>query len=304
MTAKLTHDKTHRFLFDKTDIRGEIVSLEKSYREVLLQQTLPPVLLPTLGEFVAAVALLSETLKFEGTLTLQVRGDGKVPLIMAEATDQGHVRAILRINQQLHSGDALPDANLFDTSNLRSLVGNGVLTLTIDPVKGERYQGIVPLEGDNLGDCLAHYFEQSEQLPTHIWLFADEKNCGGLMLQSLPPQQITDTEQRREIWETSLQLANTLTEDELFSLPHEQLLFRLFNEMECRLFPARDIRFKCSCTRQRSENAIVSLGREEAVDLLKQKGKITIDCQFCGKHYSFKDADIEKLFGNPKTLLH
>jgi len=304
MPDAIVRDCTHRFMFDNTDIRGEIVSLEDSYQQLLIQQNLPDVLLPILGQFTAAVALLSETLKFEGILTLQVRGDGNVPLIMTEATNNGHVRGIMKVKAGLSSDKTLPDNNLFDTSNLKSLVGNGVLTLTIDPTQGERYQGIVPLEGEQLSDCLGHYFEKSEQLPTRVWLFADAQHCGGLMLQSLPAQHITDPEMREEHWNTALQLANTLKHEELFEHSHEHLLYRLFHEMSCRVFPARKIQFTCSCTRDRSENAIMSLGKEEALLLANERGKIAIDCQFCGKHYAFKEADIEQLFSTKGPAPH
>jgi len=300
----ITLDKTHRFLFENTDIRGQVVTLEQSYQQVLSQQNLPRCLQPLLGEFIAAVALLSETLKFEGILTLQIRGNGSVPLIMAEATDKGHVRGLMRVNQNLQTSDALPDEALFDTSTLCALVGNGVLTMTVDPAQGNRYQGIVPLEGDTLADCLAHYFEQSEQIPTRLWLFTGEHRCGGLMLQSLPPQNIKDPEQRQELWQTTSQLAQTLRQDELFELDHQTVLYRLFNEMECRLFPARDITFHCSCTRARSENAIQSLGYKEACELLQEQEKIAIDCQFCGRHYSFDSKDIETLFGDQPGVVH
>ncbi|SMF61097.1 molecular chaperone Hsp33 [Alteromonadaceae bacterium Bs31] len=300
--SKEKNDLSQRFLFEKTDIRGQIVSLEKSFQQVLLQQNLPRVLLPILGEFIAAVSLLSETLKFEGTLTLQVRGDGQVPLVVAEATNEGNVRGILKIHHDLLSGDGMPADDLFDASHLKSLVGQGVLTLTIDPAKGERYQGIVPLDGNTLADCLSHYFQQSEQLPTKLWLFADEHHAAGLMLQSLPPQLIKDEEQRQELWSTAVQLAATVRQEELFELEHDTLLYRLFHELQCRIFPARDIQFKCSCTRARSENAIASLGREEAFTLLKEEGKIAIDCQFCGKHYAFKSADLQRLFGDEGKL--
>lgn len=298
-----SHDKTHRFLFDNTDIRGQITTLKQSYQQVLANQNLPEELLPILGEFVAAAALLSETLKFEGILTLQVRGDGNVPLIMTEATHQGHVRGLLKISSLLKNDEnGHPKGILFDTTSLRSLVGNGVLTLTIDPTQGHRYQGVVPLEGNNLQDCLSHYFEQSEQLPTRIWLFADGKHCGGLMLQSLPAQTVKDTAQRKELWQTTIQFANTLMSNELFELEHDAILYRLFNELSCRVFPPRDIHFHCSCSRDRSENAISSLNRNDAYALLKEQGKISIDCQFCGQAYAFDKKDIERIFGDNSAV--
>ncbi len=302
MSNEKQTDLSQRFVLEDTDIRGQIVSLKKSYQQVLLQQKLPRVLLPVLGEFITAVSILSETLKFEGTLTLQVRGDGQVPLVVAEATNEGKVRGILKLHQDLSKDGQLPPDAIFDTRHLKSLVGQGVLSLTIDPAKGERYQGIVPLDGDTLADCLSHYFQQSEQLPTKIWLFADEHHAAGLMLQSLPPQLVKDEEQRQELWNTAVQLAATVKQQELFELEHETLLYRLFHELQCRIFPPREIKFKCSCNRKRSENAIASLGRNEAFELLKEQGKISIDCQFCGKHYAFKEDDLLRLFGSEGHL--
>lgn len=283
-------DATHRFVFENTDIRGNLATLSGSYRAIVSNQSLPVSLQPLLGEFVAAVALLSETLKYDGILTLQVRGNGPVPLIVADCTNDGDLRGIIELGEH----QPLPD---YSGLTLPELIGDGVLSLTVDPEHGQRYQGLVPLEGDTLADCLALYFAQSEQLPTKLWLFADQNHCGGLMLQGLPAQQVTDLDQRKEQWQTAVQLANTVTPDELFSLPANDLLYRLFNELGCRLFAAREFRFHCSCNRARGENAISSLGKEEAFALLaEQNGKIAVDCHFCGQHYAFKEEDLQRLF--------
>jgi len=179
-------DVINRFLFDETDIRGEIVSLNKSFQEAHAHQSFARELVPLFGEFLAGAVLLSEVLKFEGTLTLQARGDGDVAIVMAEVTDQGDLRGIVRMHPER-------DEALFDLSDLKlkTLLGNAVLTITIDPKKGKRYQGIVPLNGVTLTECLENYFVQSEQLPTQIQLFADDKKCGGLFLQCPPPQLVT-----------------------------------------------------------------------------------------------------------------
>ncbi|TVZ37241.1 molecular chaperone Hsp33 [Alteromonadaceae bacterium 2753L.S.0a.02] len=286
----LMSDNTHRFLFENTDIRGNLATLSESFQKIASHQKIPHSALPILGEFVAAVALLSETLKFDGILTLQVRGDGPLPLIVAECSNQGHLRAVAKAAENISQETPL------EGLTLPQLMGNGVLTITIDPVQGQRYQGIVPVEGDTLADCLGYYFAQSEQLPTRLWLCASETQCAGLMLQSLPAQQVSDPELREEQWRMAEQLAATVSAEELLSLDHETVLYRLFHEMLCRIFPARNFEFKCSCTRERSENAIASLGKQEALALLEEQGKIGIDCHFCGQHYAFKSADIEQMF--------
>jgi molecular chaperone Hsp33 len=287
----------HRFLFDHTDIRGEVVPLTDSYRQVIdNNQHLPESVQQVLGEFVAAVSLLSSTLKFEGIITLQARGEGALSLIMAECSYHSAVRGIAQVN------DDVPAAAI-DTRNLRELLGKGVIAITIDPTKGERYQGIVPLEGDNLADCLAQYFAQSEQLATRFWFAAGAENVTGLMLQALPIQ-IASAEDNQDHWDTAIQLANTVKDEELLTLEHSQLLYRLFNEESVRLFEPCAIHFECSCSRERSGNSLAALGREEFEQLLEQQILVNIDCQFCNNSYTFSAKDLELLFGHKDRPLH
>lgn len=290
-------DTTHRFVFDNSDIRGEIVTLRESFQKAVEHQPLTAQQKRLLGEFFVAVTLMSETLKFDGLLTLQARGDGVIPLVMAETTHNGHLRGIIKASSEYIQHNV-------DSSDLKQVIGNGVLTLTMDPKKGERYQGIVPLEGNTLADCLSRYFMQSEQLPTRFWIFSDSETAGGLLLQGLPAQKVADYETRQNQWQTAVQLASTVTSRELFELDHDTVLYRLFNEMNCRLFAGRNIIFQCSCTRERSANAIASLGKHEAFELLNEREVIHADCQFCGQIYAFNEADIIDLFGEKGLPLH
>jgi len=292
-------DVIHRFIFDETDIRGEIVSLDHSFNEATQHQDIPVQLKPVFGEFLAAAALLSEVLKFEGILTLQAKGDGDVAIIMAEANESGDVRGILRVNP-----DVVLEETGLDERTLPDLLGNAVLTMTIDPTQGQRYQGIVPVDCDTLSDCLEGYFKQSEQLPTFIRLYTDSHHCGGLFLQSLPAQLVTDPEERQDQWDTRIQLAATLSPEEIFDLDHTDVLTRLFHEMQCRVFEPRQLRFACSCSRERSATALKSIGLNEAVQLLQERDIINIDCQFCGKAYAFGEHDINALFPNKDKPLH
>ena len=287
-----SRDLTHRFIFDESDIRGEITTLESSYREAFAHQSFPQPLRPLFGEFLAAASLLSEILKFEGLLTLQAKGEGDIGLIMAETDHQGHVRGIIRMGSEFN-----PDVPADFDRTLPELLAGGHLVITIEPEKGERYQGIIALEGETLSDCISAYFANSEQLPTYIQLFATEEHAGGLFLQCLPAQEVTDEQQREEQWSTAMQLASTCSAQELFDLDHETLLFRLFHELNCRVFEPKSIQFRCSCSYERTANALSSIGLEEALGLIEEQTLISVDCQFCGQTYQFDKAAVHKIFG-------
>lgn len=294
MNSLSSSDQLHRFVFDNCDIRGEIVSLDQSFAQATQHQHLPAEAQALLGEFLAAVSLLAEALKFSGTLTLQARGAGLLPLIMAEASDSGAIRGIVKLGEQTQAED-------LQGLNLKQLIGNGVLTLTIDPTKGKRYQGIVALEGDTLADCLNDYFTQSEQLPTQFWLTATTTTAAGLMLQALPPAEGRETDPKQ--WSTAQQLAETVTDAELLELDHPVLLIRLFNEFEVRLFEPQRVHFTCPCSYDRSANALTVLGRDDAYALLAERDIISMNCEFCGSEYSFGEADLDALFA-PDQPLH
>jgi molecular chaperone Hsp33 len=290
--------------FDDCDIRGEIVSLGDSYREILSHNQYPPAIQKLLGEFLAAIGLLSSTLKFDGMIILQARGEGAISTIMAECNHHNNIRGIVRMNPAVELS-----SELAERGGLQDLLGKGVLVITIEPKrrenfagKLERYQGIVPLERDTLAGCLEDYFQQSEQLATRLWFGANEQQAGGLLLQALPHQLITDTDDNKAHWETITTLANTITNEELLELDQDTVLYRLFNEQPVRLFEPKQLKFACSCSRERSEGALLSLGKDEVEELLIEKGSIDIDCQFCNQHYHFSADEVRKLLGG--NVLH
>ncbi len=293
-----SRDLMHRFLFEHADLRGEIVTLSDSYQQILdCHKDLPACMKALLGEFVAATSLLASTLKFDGILTLQARGDGPLPLVMAECTHQRGVRAVAQ-----PSADA--DVSTLDGDNLQSLLGDkAVLAIIIEPEKGERYQGIVPLDKPSLAACLQSYFDQSEQLPTRFWLATDGQSATGLLLQALP-QQVASVEENAENWNTAVHLAETVKHTELLALHHEDMLYRLFHELDVRIFEPSAVHFACSCSKERSANALVSLGREDVEALLAEQDAITIDCQFCNQAYVFGASDLDNIFGGQASSLH
>ncbi|PCK10004.1 MAG: Hsp33 family molecular chaperone HslO [Alteromonadaceae bacterium] len=297
-------DVIHRFIFDNTDIRGEILSLHKTKLESGENQSTPKALLPVFGDFLSGACLLSEVLKFEGILSLQASGDGPVSMIMAEANNQGHVRGIIKLSEE-DAHKAL-DEDFFSKATLPELLGKTSLIITIDPDKGQRYQGIVPIEEPSLAKCLEHYFYQSEQLPTQVHLFSNEEHCGGLFLQCLPAQLVTDNDEREKHWDTARALASTCTEEELFTLSHQELLLRLFHDMQCRLFEPKALSFKCSCSEARCLNALKALGQQEVYKLLAEHDLIQMDCQFCATPYAFGKENVDALFNGDtdESVLH
>lgn len=294
-----SNDLLHRFLFDDCDIRGEIITLGDSYREVLSHNPQAPAVHRLLGEFLAAVGLLSSTLKFEGKIILQARGDGAISTIMAECNHHNSLRGIVRLNNDIELSDELAQSG-----NLQQLLGNGVLVITIEPQRAEnfggtieRHQGIVPMDADNLAGCLEHYFEQSEQLATRMWFAANDNTVTSFLIQALPQQLITNEDDNRDKWETVIALADTIKTDELLELEHNTVLYRLFNEHPLRLFEPKALHFACSCSRERSASALLSIGKEEVEELLVERGSIDIDCQFCNQHYHFAADEIRQLLG-------
>lgn len=288
-----TGDQSRRFLFEHADIRGETVQLDEAYRDILAIHQYPGGVGRLLGEFLAAAVLLSSNLKFEGKLILQVRSEGQIPLLMVACDDTLQVRGIARGAEQATS------------DNFDLLLHNGQLAITIDPRRGQRYQGIVPLLQGSLARSLDNYFEHSEQLKTRIWLAADGQRASGLLLQQLPAQLTLDDALRREQWDHVCALATTVKSAELLTLPGENLLHRLYHEDPVRLFEASGVRFQCSCSRERTRNALSTLGATDILELLDEQGSITMDCEFCNQGYRFERSDLaEVLEGDSGKTLH
>ena len=286
-------DQLQRFLFDGTAVRGEIAQLNTTYQEVLANNTYPEPIQRLLGELLAACALLTATVKLDGTLSMEVRGSGALSLLMAESNPGNHERA-----QQLRGIARFDEAAWAELAgySLEELFGNGRVVITLDPREGKRYQGIVPLEGDSLAACVETYFNQSEQLPTRLWLAADDDNAAGLLLQKLPREvEAEDT----DAWDRINHLADTLTDHELTVLGADDVLFRLFHEENTRLFDPAPLVFSCTCSRERFGAALHQLGADELRSVLEEQGQVETQCHFCNTEYVFTPADVEALIDNP-----
>jgi molecular chaperone Hsp33 len=272
-------DSIHRFLFEHTGIRGHLVRLNASWRAVLDAHPYPDSVRGHLGEALAAVALLAGTIKFQGSLILQIQGAGPLRTLVAQATSARTLRGLARWD------GAVPAQG-----GLAACCGEGRLALTIEGNGAEPYQGIVPLASGGIGEAIEHYFQASEQLPTRLWLAADHRCAAGLLLQRLPADQGVDD------WGRVSLLAGTVRPDELKGLAARELLHRLFHEEEVRLFDSEPLAFRCGCSRTRIEDLLRIMGEAEVQSIVTEQGAVTVTCEFCNRTYRLDAVDAGQLF--------
>ena len=281
----MTQDILHRYLFDNADVRGELVQLQDSYQQVIGSHAYPPVLQTLLGELLAATSLLTATLKFSGDISVQLQGNGPVSLAVINGNNQQQLRGIARW-----------DGELADDASLADLFGQGYMVITLTPDEGERYQGVVALDKPTLAACVEDYFNQSEQLPTALWLFADGKQAAGMFLQVLPSQ-----EDHNADFEHLCQLTATIKAEELFTLEAQDVLHRLYHQEEVRLFDPIEVSFKCTCSRERSAAAIKTIDQAEVEAILAEDGKVEMGCEYCNAKYVFDAIDVAAIYANGTT---
>jgi molecular chaperone Hsp33 len=278
----LEHDTLQNFIFDNHPVRGEIVRLDNTFQTIVDQHYYPPVVRQLLAEALLAVSLLYGISKHEGKLTLQFQGTGALSLLSVRCTHDYHLRGVVQCSE--------------DISNIHSLaeaLGKGTLLLTYEPEnKGQRYQSVVEVTGSSVAKAIEDYFLQSEQLATRIILAADEKTAVGFMLQQLP----SEDKDKAESWNHVLTLAESLSSEEMLSVDNLTLLHRLYHQEEVRVFTPHALQFGCSCSIYRMENAIIGIGKEEALKILEDRDNIEVTCEFCNQHYEFDRVDVERLF--------
>jgi molecular chaperone Hsp33 len=271
-------DQVQRFLFEQNPIRGQHVSLDASWQKIVAQSDARGPALTLLGNALTAITLLVDTLKIAGSVTLQIRGSGAIHLLVAEATSNNTIRGLVRQSRDLDEQKSLRD--IFNTDKLVITVKNGT---------GKPHQGIVPLSGDSLAAALQSYFDQSEQLPTRFWFACNENTATGMLLQKLPAESVDE-----DAWNRLLQLASTTSSQELLDLKADILLHRLYHEENLRLFEADTVSFACGCSPQRSRDMLVSLGRSEIDDIIREQNEVAISCEFCNARYAFDSVDVEQ----------
>lgn len=289
-------DTLQRFLFDNAAVRGELVQLDASWKAALDRHDYPDNVRGPLGEMMVAGVLLAATIKFEGNITLQVRGNGPISMLVVDCTPQRiageegvlyHIRGMALWSGEVPQGD------------LQSRFGDGNLVITIDPGRGaQRYQGVVALSGDSLADAIDDYLERSEQLPTRMWLSSDGDCAAGLLLQKMPSE---GEEADVDSWDRLTALATTVRDEELLQLEQSELIHRLFHEEDLRLFDREPVAFHCHCSHDKVADSLRGLGQGEVKDILAQEGKIEVSCHFCNKQYHFDAVDAEQLFITPPS---
>lgn len=274
------------FSFDTLPIHGRVVTLTESWIRIRDRHRHLPGAERLLGEMVAIVAMLAQGIKLDGSVMLQIRGRGPVTSVLAECADRTVLRGMLR-----ETGTTTEDNNLSD------LVGDGQLAITLKPRRGAMYQGIVDLQADSVAAAVEAYFATSEQLPTRIWVSVGRASVAGLLIQRLPETaRRGPVESDPDAWQRMQILADTVADEELLSLSPEHLLGRLFAAETIRLQPATALSFGCSCSRQRTANALRIMGRDEIAAILAEMGRITVTCEFCGTTYGYDPIDAHLLF--------
>ncbi|HHP0264708.1 TPA: Hsp33 family molecular chaperone HslO [Legionella pneumophila] len=275
-------DTLQRFIFEHANIRGEIVHIEKTFQNIMNQRDYPPMVKNLLGEALVSCLLLASSIKFEGNLSLQFQGDERLSLLLVQCDHNLNIRGFAKCEEGLEIAD-------YATAFLQ---GRMVITLSQDN-QTQAYQSLIPIQSTSMSENLMTYFAQSEQIATRVWLAVNEDMAAGMLLQLMPGQ---DTIQREQFWEYAVQLGQTVTEDELLTIDNQTLLYRLYHETELRIFESRSTRFQCRCNQDKMKQVITVLGEEEATDLIKEKGKIEITCDFCNQKYTFDSIDVTLLF--------
>lgn len=289
MSYQQDNDKLYRYLFQHRAVRGEWVRLNQSFTDTLNTHHYPKAVQDLLGEMMVATSLLTATLKFEGNITVQIQGDGPLRLALVNGNDQQQIRALARIEGDITEG-----------MSLNEMIGKGVLVITIAPKEGERYQGVIALDKATITECLEDYFVRSEQLQTKLIIrtgeYEGQAAAAGMLLQIMP-----DGEGSPEDFEHLTTLAATVKDEELFGLPAEELLYRLYHEETVEVYPAQPVQFFCGCSAERSGAALLLIPENEIDEILEEhKGSIDMQCECCGTHYFFNKEAIERLKENQK----
>jgi molecular chaperone Hsp33 len=306
MTTETSKDILQKFIFDNAAVRGELVEISNAWREIQSRHAYPKAVRALLGEMVAAAALLSANLKFNGSIVMQIHGDGLVKLLVVECDANLRLRATAKLSE---GADVPDDASVAQLLNQH---GRGRFVITLDPqdkVPGQQpYQGVVPLVGEDIATIIENYMLRSEQMDTKLWLAADENVARGLLLQKLPRNSAVEgqvkqasEEEDLETWTRAVMLGQTLKQEELLTADVETLLKRLFWEETIRVFDPLHPQFHCTCSREKVANMLRTLGQQEVEAALHDLGELGVNCDFCGKHYGFDAVDCAQLFASDTT---
>jgi molecular chaperone Hsp33 len=301
-------DFTRKFTFERTPVRGRIIRLEETWAQLRRRCDLDCEATELLAHLAAAAGLMAQDLKIDASLTIQLRNRdrgqrGTLTTAMAECRDRSRLRGIVRAAGEASTPTSMPRKAPGDLS---SLFGTGDLAITLRGRTGETYQGVVEIGTGGVAAHVERYFAASEQLPTRIWIAQSGATVGGLLLQRLPHAVTSEADE--DDWRRLTLLAQTVSAAELGGADVETLLRRLYPGDRVRLHAAEPIEFGCSCTRERSTNALRLMDRSEIADMLATDGRIDVTCEFCGARYAYDAVDAEALMHDgtlaPSSTIH
>ena len=281
-------DELNRYLFDELNVRGELVQLGQTYKEIIGNHDYPQGVRQLLAELLSATCLLTATLKFEGEIAVQIQGDGPLNYIAVNGDNKQNMRGVAKLREQTSQ------------VGLKTLVGNANMVITIRPVKGEPYQGIVALEHDTLAECLAHYFEVSEQIPTKVWLFYDEEKqmAAGSLLQLLPES--SEKNENLEGFNHLCHITETIKPEEIFTLDANELLHRLYHQETVRIYEPQAVEYRCGCSEEKCLTVISQLPPEELAAIIAEQGWVSMTCDYCLTTYKFDEPQLAAFVAKTK----
>jgi len=280
----------NRYLFTDAHARGELVQLSSSFKSIIKNHNYPAGVEKLLGELLSATCLLTATLKFEGDITVQLQGDGPIGYMSVSGNNNQQMRGIAKMAEETSA------------ETLQTLIGKGTMIITIRPVIGEAYQGVVALDKDTLAGCLEHYFEVSEQIPTKIWLFSDAEQqlTAGALVQLLPDGDggAENIAKQETDFEHLCQMTNTIKSEEIFSLEAEALLYRLYHQEKVNIFEPQSVTYECGCSADKCLSAISQIEPSEIKAILSEQGKISMTCDYCITTYDFDELSLQSFISN------
>ncbi|WP_448549570.1 Hsp33 family molecular chaperone HslO [Thalassotalea fusca] len=281
-------DELNRYLFDELNVRGELVQLSQTYREIIGNQDYPEGVRQLLAELLSATCLLTATIKFEGEITVQIQGEGPLSYIAVNGDNEQKMRGVAKLSEPT------------DALGLKNLVGKANMVITIRPFKGEAYQGIVALEHETLAECLAHYFEVSEQIPTKVWLYYDKDKAmaAGTLLQLLP--ETSEKNENQEGFNHLCHITETTKSEEIFSLEANELLHRLYHQEVVRVYEPQDVTYQCGCSEEKCLSVISQLPPEELAAIIAEQGWVSMTCDYCLTTYKFDEPQLAAFVAKTK----
>ena len=274
----MSADSVRPFGFESLPVRGALIHLSRSWRRMLRDHDYDALVRETLGHAAAATGLIAQSLKFDGTITLQIQGRGVLRMLVMQCTSELDLRGMASA-EPVTAGSTFAD-----------LMEAGHCAVTVD--NGQRpYQGIVDINAESLAASLEHYFARSVQVPSHIALVANEDVAGGVLLQQVPGHPIDSDD-----WNRLNFLAKTLGCSDFEGDAGLQLIGKLFAEDDVRVYKPRAVNFRCRCSRLKTEDVLKMLGEHEARETLASEGLIEIICEYCGRKRTFDAVDVGRLF--------